>query len=118
MKRILAALILALILLLARYFRPISNPGATAQPKANPTPYRSVSTPRPSVRPTPRPTVKPTARPTPRPTAKPGSGKRRSLMPSPDTSGYYDSEDFYDYYRDDFSDYEEAEDYYKAHGGW
>ncbi|MDO4974066.1 MAG: hypothetical protein Q4E38_07650 [Eubacteriales bacterium] len=46
------------------------------------------------------------------------TGKRRSVIPSPDTSGYYSAEDFYDYYRDDFSDYEDAEDYYNSHGGW
>lgn len=26
-------------------------------------------------------------------------------------------DDFYDWYRDDFADFEEAEDYYYSHGG-
>ena len=46
------------------------------------------------------------------------SSTHHSIRPSPDTSGYYSAEDFYDYYRDDFRDYEEAEDYYYSHGGW
>lgn len=46
------------------------------------------------------------------------TGTRRSVVPSPDTSGYYSAEDFYDYYRDDFIDYEDAEDYYHSYGGW
>lgn len=89
-----------------------------------PTPYvsRTYSTPKPKAKPTPRPTPKPTPkptpRPTPRPTTKPGTGTRRSILPSPDTSGYYSAEDFYDWYRDDFIDYEDAEDYYYSHGGW
>lgn len=46
------------------------------------------------------------------------SSTHRSVMPSPDTSGYYGVEEFFDYYRDYFIDYEDAEDYYYSHGGW
>ncbi len=46
-----------------------------------------------------------------------GSGKKKSLAPTPNVSDYVDSEDFYDWYRDDFDDYEDAEDYYYSHGG-
>lgn len=31
---------------------------------------------------------------------------------------FADPEDFYEEYRDEFDDYEEAEDYYYEHGGW
>ncbi len=46
-----------------------------------------------------------------------GSGKRKSVAPTPNVSDYADPEDFYDWYRDDFDDYEDAEDYYYSHGG-
>ena len=41
----------------------------------------------------------------------------RRPAPTPDVSDFVDPEDFYDWYRDDFSDFEEAEDYYYGHGG-
>ena len=43
-----------------------------------------------------------------------GKALRPRLM-YPDT---YDPEDFYEWYYDDFSDYEEAEAYYYENGGW
>lgn len=49
---------------------------------------------------------------------KQDKSRRKSVTPSPDVSGYYDPEDFYEWYYDDFSDYEEAEAYYYENGGW
>lgn len=49
---------------------------------------------------------------------KKDTGHRESVTPSLDVSGYYDPEDFYDWYYDDFGDFEEAEEYYYEHGGW
>ena len=46
------------------------------------------------------------------------TSKRKSVVPTPDVSGYSHAEDFYDWYRDDFDDYEDAEDWYEEHGGW
>ena len=45
------------------------------------------------------------------------TGRRSSVSPSLDTSDWYHPEDFYDWNRDDFDDYEDAEDYYYSHGG-
>jgi hypothetical protein len=67
--------------------------------------YRPSSTPKPSEKPAPKPTAKP-------------STQRTDITPSLDTEGFYHPEDFYDWNRDDFSDYEEAEEYYYSHGGW
>ncbi len=50
-----------------------------------------------------------TASPSPRPSKKPAS--------TPKVSGFSDPEDFYYWYYDDFYDFEEAEDWYYAHGG-
>lgn len=68
-------------------------------------------------RPTSRPTPKPSSRPAPRSTSRPGS-TRREIDTGPSTDGFYHAEDFYEWYKDDFSDYEEAEDYYESHGGY
>ena len=46
-----------------------------------------------------------------------GTGKRNSVVPTPDVSGYGNAEDFYHDYWDDFDDYEDAEDWYEEHGG-
>lgn len=46
------------------------------------------------------------------------TGRTRDVTPSLDVSSFNDPEDFYDWYYDDFSDFEEAEDYYYSHGGW
>lgn len=62
-------------------------------------------------------TPQPTARPVQRAAASPSSG-RRDVIPGPSTDGFYHPEDFYDWNRDDFSDYEEAEEYYYEHGGY
>ncbi len=53
------------------------------------------------------------------PTATSKTKKKSSYSSSSslDTSGFVHEEDFYEWYRDDFYDYEEAEDYYKSHGG-
>lgn len=61
-------------------------------------------------------TPRPTTNPTPRATARP-NGTRRSVLPELSTDDFTHPEDFYDWNRDDFSDYEEAEDYYYSHGG-
>ncbi len=45
----------------------------------------------------------------------PGNGHTLSTGPSVD--GFLNPEDFYDWYRDDFVDYSDAEEYYYAHGG-
>ncbi len=45
------------------------------------------------------------------------SGKKKNTAPALNTSDFVSPEDFYDWYRDDFYDYEEAEDYYYSHGG-
>lgn len=45
------------------------------------------------------------------------SDSSQSYDEGPSTEGFYDPEDFYDWYRDDFIDLEEAEDYYYSHGG-
>jgi hypothetical protein len=65
----------------------------------------------------PRSTPRPTTKPAPKPTATPGTS-RRSVLPGPSTEGFYHPEDFYEWNIDDFSDYEEAEEYYYSHGGW
>ena len=47
-----------------------------------------------------------------------GAGAGRTLTTSdPDPGDFTSPEDFYDWYRDDFFDFEEAEDWYYAHGG-
>ena len=63
--------------------------------------------------------------PSPKPSMYSGSSSssrsgssRRDITPGPSTDGFYHPEDFYDWNRDDFSDYEEAEEYYYEHGGY
>ena len=118
MKKLLIAIIFAFIVALIGYHLSMDKVYVPVQPKTSTTSYRSTSTVKSTARPNVSPTPRPTPKPTPRSSTKAGSGKRRSLTPSPNTSGYYSAEDFYDYYWDDFSDYEEAEDYYYSHGGW
>ena len=65
---------------------------------------------------TARTTQKSSASPTPRPAAQHGSA-RREIDTSPSTDGFYDPEDFYEWYIDDFIDFEDAEEYYYEHGG-
>ena len=62
------------------------------------------------------PSPKPSAYPSQRSAASPGSA-RRELDTGPSTDGFYHPEDFYDWYKDDFIDYEDAEEYYYEHGG-
>ena len=49
--------------------------------------------------------------------SKSGSKSGGKKYDTPDTSGFADAEDFYEFYRDDFYDLEDAEDYYYANGG-
>ena len=35
----------------------------------------------------------------------------------PSTDGFYHAEDFYEWYKDDFIGYEDAEEYFESHGG-
>ena len=46
-----------------------------------------------------------------------GSKSGGKKYDTPDTGGFADAEDFYEFYRDDFYDLEDAEDYYYANGG-
>lgn len=46
-----------------------------------------------------------------------GSSGKTSFDTGPSVDGFSHPEDFYDWYPDDFVDYEDAEDYYYAHGG-
>lgn len=46
------------------------------------------------------------------------TGRKAVVTPSLDVSGYAAPEDFYEYYYDDFTDFEDAEEYYYEHGGW
>ena len=62
------------------------------------------------------PSPKPSAYPSQRSAASPGSA-RREIDTGPSTDGFYHAEDFYDWYKDDFIDYEDAEEYYYEHGG-
>ena len=64
-----------------------------------------------------RSTPRPTAAPAQRSRSQPSAG-RRDITPSLSTDGFYSAEDFYEWNYDDFSDYEEAEDYYYEHGGY
>ena len=45
------------------------------------------------------------------------TGKSSSHAYDPDVDGFTDPDDFYDWYKDDFFDYEDAEEYYYDHGG-
>lgn len=44
-------------------------------------------------------------------------GNEHTLSTGPSVDGFLNPEDFYDWYRDDFFDYYDAEEYYYAHGG-
>lgn len=50
-------------------------------------------------------------------TTSPSPRKKKKPASTPNLSGFSDPEDFYYWYYDDFYDYEEAEDWYYAHGG-
>ncbi len=89
------------------HFSQTASPAPTVKPTAPPV----------KKTPTPTPTPRTSTTVTPRPASTPGTG-RKSLTPEPDTDGFYHPEDFYDWYKDDFIDYEDAEDYYYSHGGW
>ena len=102
-----------ILLLLAAILQPV--PKNTHTGSGHTSSYSTTSGYRP--RSTPKPTPKPTAKPVPKPTATPGTS-RRSVLPSPSTDGFYSAEDFYEWNIDDFSDYEEAEEYYNSHDGW
>lgn len=62
------------------------------------------------------PSPKPSTYPVPSSTARSGS-TRREIDTGTSTDGFYHAEDFYDWYKDDFIDYEDAEEYYYEHGG-
>ena len=62
------------------------------------------------------PSPKPSTYPVPSSTARSGS-TRREIDTGPSTDGFYHAEDFYDWYKDDFIDYEDAEEYYYEHSG-
>lgn len=47
---------------------------------------------------------------------KTNSGKKTNSS-GPSVSDFVHPDDFYDWYRDGFADFEEAEDYYYSHGG-
>lgn len=47
----------------------------------------------------------------------PDDGGKSAFDNEPIVDGFSHPEDFYDWYRDDFFDYEDAEDYYYSHGG-
>ena len=110
-------LILVLVLILIIYKSHESfdrRHAALSAPR--PTAQTVQVTPRPTTRPTPRPTPKPTPKPTAKPyTSGKSSSKKRPTIGNP--SHYYSAEDYYFDYYDDFFDYEDAEDYYYAHGG-
>ena len=118
-EAVIIAVVIVITLLIAAIFiipRPAyddqASLTASPAPTAKPTPPPLKKPPAPS--PTPRTN---TTIITPRPTATPSTG-RKSLTPEPDTDGFYHPEDFYDWYKHDFIDYEDAEDYYYSHGGW
>lgn len=50
-------------------------------------------------------------------TTSPSPSKEKKPVSTPKVSGFSDPEDFYYWYYDDFYDFEEAEDWYYAHGG-
>ena len=50
-------------------------------------------------------------------TASPGPRPSKKPVSTPNLGGFSDPEDFYYWYYDDFYDFEEAEDWYYAHGG-
>jgi len=120
-------IVIVLFLLLAALFiifRPAYHDQAGASTAEEHT--SQTESPIPTAKPTPPQKRPPAPTPTPRtnttivtphPAATPGTG-RKNLTPEPDTDGFYHPEDFYDWYKDDFIDYEDAEDYYYSHGGW
>lgn len=101
----------------------IDNPASTgtttdhASQTASPAPTAKPTAPPVKKTPAPSSTPRPATIVTPRHAATPGTG-RKSLTPEPDTGGFYHPEDFYDWYKDDYIDYEDAENYYYSHGGW
>lgn len=44
-------------------------------------------------------------------------GSQKTNSSGPNVGDFVHPDDFYDWYRDDFVDFEEAEDYYYSHGG-
>ena len=86
---------------------PMRTTHASSAPRSTAAP-RTSSTPRPTV--TPRPAVTP--RPSRRPAATPGASDPY------DVHDYSHPDDFYYDHRDDFLDYEDAEDYFNDHDGF
>lgn len=107
MKR--AFLLVLCILMISSCTQTRNRPSTYSQPKTASTPRKVVSTSTPAINKTSGDAKKSDG--------KHDTSRRKSVMPSPDVSGYYDPEDFYEWYYDDFSDYEEAEEYYYEHGG-
>lgn len=106
--KIALALLLIVVMLLA-IAAGATSPSANYHRSSNS--YSNYNAYRPSA------TPKPTVRPVQKSTTSQGSS-RRDITPGPSTDGFYHPEDFYDWNRDDFSDYEEAEEYYYEHGGY
>lgn len=48
---------------------------------------------------------------------KPNSGSQKTNSSGPNVGDFVHPDDFYDWDRDDFADFEEAGDYYYSHGG-
>ena len=97
----------------------VQKPTATATPQATQKPVPTATPtamPKPKPTATPRPTTAPTAKP--QATQKPSTKKNKIVVPTPDASMYVHPDDFYYDYRDDFVDFEEAEDWYYEHGGY
>lgn len=82
-----------------------SQSKTAAQPKAASVPYHAVST-------------APAQESVTEIGGKRETGRKAVVTPSLDVSGYAAPEDFYEYYYDDFTDFEDAEEYYYEHGGW
>ena len=108
MKR--AFLLVLCILVISSCTQTRNRPSTYSQPKATSTSSKVVSTSTPA--------IKKTTGDVREGDRKHDTGHGKSVMPSPDVSGYYDPEDFYEWYYDDFSDFEEAEEYYYENGGW
>ena len=110
MHHIMVKILVLCILILSSCTQTRNRTSTYSQPKAASTPRKVVSTSTPAINKTTGDVRKDDR--------KHDTGHRKSVTPSPDVSGYYDPEDFYEWYSDDFSDYEEAEAYYYENGGW
>ena len=87
------------------------TPTPSPSPEPTPTPERTTPTPRPTA--TPKRTT-----PTPRPTVTPKRSSGKSNGDPYNAKDYSNPDFFYDDYYDDFSDYDEAEQYWEEYGDW